>query len=168
MTESGEQYVARLIGYVGDQSPLAIQSATVNTVRALIDQRSLGLLRRRPARGHWSIAETIAHMADTELVGSFRVRKIIAEPGCQIPAFNQDLWVSRLRYVDQDPYVSLERFDSLRKANLSLFASLTPAEWQLFGIHTERGEETVEHIVRLFAGHDINHIRQIESLTEEG
>jgi hypothetical protein len=29
-------------------------------------------------------------------------------------------------------------------------------------MHSERGQETIEHIVRMFAGHDLNHLRQVE------
>jgi hypothetical protein len=31
-------------------------------------------------------------------------------------------------------------------------------------MHAERGQETIEHIVRLYAGHDLNHLRQIEAI----
>jgi hypothetical protein len=31
-------------------------------------------------------------------------------------------------------------------------------------MHAERGQESIEHIVRMFAGHDINHLQQIERI----
>jgi hypothetical protein len=31
-------------------------------------------------------------------------------------------------------------------------------------MHQERGKETITHIVRMFAGHDLNHIAQIEQI----
>ena len=36
--------------------------------------------------------------------------------------------------------------------------------WKHYGIHSERGQETIEHIARMFAGHDLNHIAQIEGI----
>ena len=39
-----------------------------------------------------------------------------------------------------------------------------PEQWKQFGIHAERGEESVERIVEMMAGHDINHLRQIEAI----
>ncbi len=52
----------------------------------------------------------------------------------------------------------------LREMNLALYKTLTPEQWKQHGMHSERGVETVEHIVRLYAGHDLNHIRQIEQI----
>ncbi|MBA3297361.1 MAG: hypothetical protein H0U19_10530, partial [Acidobacteria bacterium] len=34
------------------------------------------------------------------------------------------------------------------------------------GLHAERGEESVEYLVRLYAGHDLNHVAQIERLLD--
>jgi hypothetical protein len=42
--------------------------------------------------------------------------------------------------------------------------SLTPDQWTQYGVHSERGQETVEQIVRMTAGHDINHLQQIERI----
>jgi hypothetical protein len=41
---------------------------------------------------------------------------------------------------------------------------LTPEQWKHAGMHNERGEESVEMIVRMFSGHDINHFEQIERI----
>ena len=37
-------------------------------------------------------------------------------------------------------------------------------QWKQHGMHAERGVETIEHIVRLMAGHDLNHLGQIERI----
>jgi hypothetical protein len=55
----------------------------------------------------------------------------------------------------------------VRGANLALLKSLTPEEWKHYGMHSERGQETIEHIVRLYAGHDLNHLQQIERILSE-
>ena len=52
----------------------------------------------------------------------------------------------------------------LREANIELFKTLTPEQWKHHGMHAERGVETVEHIVRLYAGHDLNHTHQVEQI----
>jgi len=31
-------------------------------------------------------------------------------------------------------------------------------------MHAERGVETIEHIVRMMAGHDLNHMGQVERI----
>jgi hypothetical protein len=55
-------------------------------------------------------------------------------------------------------------FRVLREVNLELFKTLTPEQWKQHGMHAERGVETVEHMLRLFAGHDVNHTRQVEQI----
>jgi hypothetical protein len=52
----------------------------------------------------------------------------------------------------------------VREANLALLKSLSPDQWKHYGQHAERGQESIEHIVRMVAGHDINHIHQIERI----
>jgi hypothetical protein len=52
----------------------------------------------------------------------------------------------------------------LREENLALLQSLEPEQWKHYGVHFERGQESIEHIVRMCAGHDINHLQQIEKI----
>ena len=120
--------------------------------------------RKRPAPGKWSIAEIVAHLADTELVGGYRLRAILAAPGSQIIGFDQDRWVTALHYDKRNLRKSFEQYCALREANLALLKTLTPEQWKHHGIHNERGAETVETIVSMFAGHDLNHFQQIESI----
>jgi hypothetical protein len=45
-----------------------------------------------------------------------------------------------------------------------MLKSLAPEQWKHYGMHSERGQETIEHIVRMFAGHDLNHLQQVERI----
>jgi hypothetical protein len=92
------------------------------------------------------------------------MRMILATPGTPIPAFNQDVWVTAGHYDKRDARKSLEQFRAVREANLALLKTLTREQWKHHGVHAERGEESIEHIVRMFAGHDINHTKQIEAI----
>ena len=67
-------------------------------------------------------------------------------------------------YEKRDPRKSVVQFRVVREANLALLKSLTLEQWRHYGMHSERGQETIEHIVRMTAGHDINHLQQIERL----
>ena len=57
-----------------------------------------------------------------------------------------------------------DAFRAAREANLALLKSLTPEQWKYYGMHSERGQETIEHTVRMLAGHDLNHLQQIERI----
>jgi hypothetical protein len=166
MTETPQQYTQRILGYVNGKQPLAVQAATAKTLDRLIAGASSERLRARPAPGKWSVSEIIAHLADGEIVGGFRMRFILGAPGAPIVAYDQDKWVTSGHYDKRDPRKSLEQFRVVRDANLALLESLEPDQWQHYGIHSERGQESIELIVRMFAGHDINHLLQIEKILE--
>src|ERR1700752_4744048 len=164
MKETPRQYTERILGYVEDKQPLVVQAATAKELDRLISGVSLAKLRRRPAPEKWSVNEIIAHLADGEIVGAFRIRFILGSPGSPVVAYDQDRWVTSGHYDKRDPGKSLELLRVLREANLALLEALTPLQWNHCGMHSERGLESIEQIVRMFAGHDINHLQQIEHI----
>src|SRR5574341_363281 len=167
MKETVQQYIRRIRGYVGGKDPLRIQAATPGRIRKLVRGLPPRRLKRRPAPGKWSIAEILAHLADAELVGGNRIRMILGAPGTPIQAFDQDDWARTMRYHKQDARASLEAFCVLRERNLALLRSLTPRQWKQYGMHQERGKETVARVAEMFAGHDLNHLGQIERLAKK-
>src|ERR1700722_18747895 len=98
MAETPQQYIQRMIGNVGDQQPLKVLAATPRRLERLLKGVPGAKLRKRPAPGKWSIAEIAAHIADTELVGGYRIRAILGAPGAPIQGFDQDAWVTALHY----------------------------------------------------------------------
>ncbi|MGB6980586.1 MAG: DinB family protein, partial [Candidatus Acidiferrales bacterium] len=79
-----------------------------------------------------------------------------------------DDWASAMNYGKRDARRALEEFRAMRETNLALLKSLRPEQWKHHGLHAERGEESVERIVRMFAGHDLNHLQQIERIVKSG
>ncbi|MGD0267774.1 MAG: DinB family protein [Candidatus Sulfotelmatobacter sp.] len=168
MKETPQQYTQRIIGTVEGKESLAVQATTPKKLERLIKGVSTAKLRKRPAPDKWSVNEILAHLAETEIVCGFRMRLILGAPGTPVPAFDQDAWVISGHYEKRDSRKSLEQFRVLREANLALLKSLTPEQWKHYGMHAERGQETIEHIARLYAGHDINHLKQIEQILGTG
>jgi len=164
MKETPQQYTQRVVGYTEGKPPLQVQAATPKKLDRLIKGVSTAKLRKRPAPEQWSVSHILAHLADAEMVGGFRMRLILGAPGTPVAAFDQDAWVKNCHYEKRDPRKSVEQFRVVREANLALLKSLTPEQWKHYGMHSERGQETIEHIVRMFAGHDINHLQQIERI----
>jgi hypothetical protein len=164
MNETAQHYIQRMTAHVKGAQPLAVQAATGKKLARLIKGVAASTLRKRPAADKWSASEILAHLGDAEIVIGFRMRLILGAPGTPLAAYDQDLWVTSGHYEKRDPRKSLEQFSVLRDANLALLKSLMPAQWQQYGMHAERGQETIEHIVRMTAGHDINHLQQIERI----
>ena len=164
MQETVQQYVQRIQGKLAGQNPIKVQAATAQKLAKLMKRASPAKLRKRPAPDKWSPAEIIAHLADVEIVIGWRVRSILGAPGTPIQAFDQDAWVTTGHYAKRDTRKSLEQFRVLRDTNLALYKTLSPEQWKHHGMHSERGEETLEKIVRMMAGHDVNHLEQIERI----
>jgi uncharacterized damage-inducible protein DinB len=164
MAETVQQYTQRIMANADGQDPMKVQSATPKKLARLIQDIPSAKLRKRPAPEQWSVAEILAHLADVEIVIGWRMRSILGDPGTAVQAYDQNAWVIAGHYEKRDPRKSIELQRSVREANLALLKTLSPEQWKQFGQHAERGKESIEHIVRMVAGHDINHIQQIERI----
>jgi hypothetical protein len=166
MSETAQQYTQRILSNIHGREPVKILAATNKNLSRLIQGISPAKLRRRPAPDQWSITEILAHLADVEIVIGWRMRSILGDPGTAVQAYDQNSWVIACHYEKRDPRKSIELHRAVREANLALLKSLTPAQWKHFGQHSERGQESIEHIARMVAGHDLNHIQQIERIVK--
>jgi hypothetical protein len=162
--ETPSEYTRRILSYVEGKDPFAVLETTPDRLRTIVRATPPATLRRQPAPGKWSPAQIIAHLADSEIVASYRIRMILAHNGVDIQAFDQDEWAANLAYEAADPEESVDLFDATRVANLRLLRRVDPRLHENYGLHAERGRETVSHLIRLYAGHDLNHLGQIERL----
>ncbi len=164
MTETAQQYSQRILGHIEGKDALKSQSAAANRLERLTKGVPTSKLRKRPAPDKWSVSEVLAHLADAEIVIAWRIRSILGAPGTPIQAYDQDAWAAVGNYAKRDPRKCIEQFRAMREANLAFYKSLRPEQWKQSGMHSERGEESIERIARMIAGHDINHILQIEKI----
>jgi hypothetical protein len=167
MPETAQQYIQRILGHVEGRDAIKVQRATAPKLRKLTQGLSPRELRWSPAPGKWSIAEIVAHLADVEIVASWRMRSVLGANGTAIQPFDQDTWASVFEYSKRDPKQSLEVFRVLRENNLAMLKALPHESWDNYGMHAERGKETIAHLARMFAGHDTNHILQVESIAAQ-
>jgi len=167
MQETPQQYTQRMLNNTQGKDPVQVQKATPRKLAALIKGLNKKQLTRRPAPGKWSIAEVLAHLADAELVIAYRIRLILATNRSVTQAYDQDAWAQTFSYSRRDAKASLETFRQLRENNLKLLTSVPHRLWENYGEHTERGKESVEHIVKMIAGHDVNHLMQVEAMAKK-
>ena len=167
MQETAQQYIQRILGHVDGQDALKVQRATAAKLKKLTHGLTAKQLKWKPEAGKWSIAEIVAHLADAEIVASWRMRSVIGASGNPIQPFDQDAWASVFQYAKRDAKQSLEVFRVLRENNLAMLKAIPRESWDSYGIHLERGKETVAHLTRMFAGHDTNHVLQIEGIATQ-
>lgn len=167
MQETPQQYTARILNNVEGKDPVKVLKTTPKKIKKLIKKMKKKVLYKKPEPGKWSVAEIIAHLAETELVLGWRYRSIAEKNGIVIQSFEQDDWAKNSRYEKSDIGSMLEMYTVLRDANLRFLAGLPAEQWENFGMHQERGKETITHIRNMEAGHDLNHFKQIEKILKK-
>jgi len=155
-------YVRALLDLLGDREPLDVMPELIPWIEARLHGVPDATLRRAEAPGKWSVVEVLQHLADVELVYGFRGRLVLSEDRPPITGFDQDRWAALFGYREASPERAVAQLKVLRAANLALWRTLGPAERARIGLHSERGEESMDLMLRLMAAHDLVHRRQIE------
>lgn len=148
--------------HLGNGDPIEVISTTADRVFRLTSGLGPGVCDRAPAPGKWSVREIVAHLADCEIVFSFRLRQTLAEKNATVQPFDQGVWAERYSVYDLPSGMAL--FTAARCWNLKLLQGTDAAERKRKVTHPERGTMTFWTLVETMAGHDINHLNQIERL----
>lgn len=158
-------YTRAVLALLGDRDPLAVLAETPDALAAAVADLDEADLHRPEAPGKWSIAAVLRHLADTEMVYAWRLRLILGQlaggPPPTLTGFDQDSWAMRFRYDEADCSEALADHRAVRAANLRLLRSASADQLAQVGLHSERGPESGLHTLRLQAGHDLAHRRQI-------
>jgi len=159
-------YRLTLFSLVGDQDPRAILRDPTSHLETILAGVSVDEMRLPEAPGKWSILQVLGHLVDTELTYGFRARLILAQDRPPIAGYDQDAFGERLHYNEMDPRQLLETLRMVRRHNLALADRLSDEELDREGLHSERGPESVRMIIRMMAGHDLVHRRQIQRIKD--
>ena len=155
-------YVRALLAMLGERDPLDVAAALVPWLEDRLAGLSDAVLRRPESPGKWSAVEIVQHLADSELVLGWRTRLILTEDRPAIQGYDQDGWARTLRYADAPLALAMDQLRATRAANLRVWRALTRAERERVGLHSERGPESLDLLIRLVGGHDLVHRRQID------
>lgn len=159
--EEAAAYTAAVLGLVGSRDPTEILGEMPAALARAREGLSAEEESRPEAPGKWSVRHVLQHLADSELVWGWRLRLVLAQERPTLTGYDQDLWADRLGYDGIEADRAVEDFLTLRRMNLRLLARLSDDDLGRVGLHSERGEESVAHMIRLYAGHDLLHLRQI-------
>jgi hypothetical protein len=161
MTSMANPYAS----YLAERNPLEAIAGTAKQLRHYADVFGSRRLGQSPAPGKWSAREIICHLADCEIVFAYRLRQAVAEEHHTIQPFDQDKWAAS--YSAYDGAAALSVFSSLRQWNIAFIKSVSPQILEKKLTHPERGEMTFQTVVETMAGHDINHLDQLEKLAAQ-
>jgi hypothetical protein len=162
--EQANVYTAAVLDLLGARNPMEVLQDTPIALRKALAGLSEDQRAQPEASGKWSVRHVVRHLADSELVWGYRLRMVLAAERPPLTGYDQDLWAQRLRYDEANVEDALDEFAVLRRSNLRLFAGASGGDFKRVGVHAERGEESVEHMIRLHAGHDLLHLRQLDRI----
>ena len=148
--------------HLGDRNAVEVIE---NTSRRLYEaSASLGAagIEWRPAPNKWNAREILCHLADCEIVFAFRLRQTLAEDHHRIQPFDQEKWAGM--YGGLSARAALSAFSSLREWDLALIQHTPPDAMKKTVNHPERGDMTFRVIVETMAGHDLNHLKQLDAI----
>ncbi len=147
--------------HIGGRPPMEVIGETPGRLRALFVKLG-GKAGKAPAPGKWSAREILCHLADTEIAFALRLRQALAEPHHVIQPFDQEKWAAF--YGAYDVESALEMFSALRGWSMRLLGTVPADAMSRPVTHPERGEMTFRTLVETMAGHDLNHLKQIEAI----
>ena len=145
--------------YLGGRDPLEVIAATPAKLAELAAAPS-----HAPAPGKWDVRQILCHLADCELTFAFRLRQAATEDNHTIQPFDQDKWAAACDTYEMDE--ALDLFRSARRWNTKFISAQPPEVLERPVTHPERGTMTFRTIVETMAGHDLNHVGQIERLLQ--
>lgn len=155
-------YRERLLGLLGERNPLEALEDNCKRVESVARRLGDKGLSRSYGPGKWTGKQVLAHLADAEIGVGFRIRQILAEDNHRIQPWDEGAWARR--YTNVDVESALASYLASRRWNLSLLRGLSAEDLEREAYHPERGPETLGTIVRVLAGHDLNHLAQLERL----
>lgn len=150
---------------LGDSDPLAEISAAPEQMNELVRRLGSAGLKRSRGPGKWSAQQIICHLADVELAFAFRIRQALAEEKHVIQPFDESAWSKP--YASLDAEMAAESYVAVRRWNLALLKTLPSDAYSKTLNHPERGDMIFRDLIATMAGHDLNHLRQLEEIVSQ-
>lgn len=116
----------------------------------------------KPSETDWSIHEIVVHITDSEANSYIRARRLIAEPGAPLMAYDEVAWARNLDYHNLDTEAAVELFRWLRGNTYALIKDLPEETWAHSSFHPENGETTLDDWLDTYARHVPEHVEQME------
>ncbi len=122
--------------------------------------------RHRAPFDPWTIHEIVVHIADSEANSYIRCRRLIAEPGSEVMAYDENHWASALDYSSQSPDDAVELFRRLRGNTYRLIRTLPDSAWANTVYHPENGTMTLDDWLDVYERHVRDHVEQMRLIYE--
>lgn len=147
---------------VGSHEPLALLASTPKRIAELVRTWDAKRWASSYAPGKWTAAQIILHLAQDEIGWSNRIRLALSVDGYVVQAYDADRWITW--ETPTEPQTALDAFLALRGLNLILYRRISLEQRSRPFPHPELGEISIEWIIETLAGHDLHHLRHLETI----
>jgi uncharacterized damage-inducible protein DinB len=147
---------------LGSSNAIDVIAATPAQLKKFYETLGSPRMKESLAPGKWTARQILCHLADCEVVFAYRLRQTLAEGHHTIQPFDQDQWANL--YAAYEAQEALALFSAARQWNVKLARVASPEQLAKKVTHPERGEMTFQTIVETMAGHDLNHLQQLEAI----
>jgi uncharacterized damage-inducible protein DinB len=117
--------------------------------------------RARPGPGVWSIAELAAHLADSDMVASDRMKRVIAEDDPILQPYDETAWINRLGAHDAPIADSVAIFTANRRWTERILRNCSESDFARSGRHAEQGRITLAELLVVYVNHLDHHLRYL-------
>jgi hypothetical protein len=114
-----------------------------------------------PVPGTWSIQQIILHLMDSDLIASDRMKRVAAEDHPTLVGYNETAFAKTLAYDQVSAQEAAEVFRLNRRITAELLRRLPDTAFARTGLHTERGEVSLENLLETYTQHVDHHLKFI-------
>lgn len=157
-------YASETLALLGNLDPLAVLAETPEYILGLVEELDEEQFYITEGDGQWSLAQVFMHLADAEIAFGWRARLILTQENPTLQGWDQEVVMDRFDGAQTDPEQALDVFLTLRDWNMRVWQAATADDMKRMAIHSERGPESFEMLMRMTAGHDLRHRRQVERI----
>ncbi|MDM8520643.1 DinB family protein [Anaerolineales bacterium HSG6] len=113
----------------------------------------------------WTVRDIITHLVEAETGLSIQIHKIRAGRETLPQGFDLDRWNAgvKKRMGDLTPAQLLQGLEEVRQKTLERLKTIESHEWELSGEHPSFGVVSVEKYYQIIAGHQRQHLIDIQS-----
>jgi DinB superfamily len=148
--------------FVGSEDPLLLLSSTPKRIAELVRGWDASRWSEIYAPGKWTGSQLILHLAHDEIGWCNRIRLAMTVNVYVLQAYDGAQWVDL--ETPTDPEIALAAYLALRRLNLMLYKRIPLAQRARPFAHPELGEISIDWILNMLAGHDLHHLRHLQSI----
>lgn len=115
-------------------------------------------LDKVPSDGGWTASQCLAHICDSEIALSMRMRMLLTTDNYQFASFDEDAFVAIM--PNRDARASVETFAALRRNNLNLLKGLNDSQLAKVGIKGNGEPTALIDYVAYMSKHVRAHLEQ--------